>query len=148
MFSSTVIDIPRPFIDPVESLAQALAVASLVTPRPRTDGTHALLLDRDRRGLGIIDAPPLTRDSVHSLVGACCDLSGVALVVVVSRRTAPAVQPGDDALHDRLGLALAAAGFSLLDWVVCGRGGVYCPRVVVGAPDPWSSVLPPRWERR
>ena len=142
LFSSSVIDIPRPFIDPVESIAQALAIASLVARRPRADVTFALLLDDARRGLGIVAVPPLTERSVHTLVGACCDVPDATSVVVVSLRSGPAVQPVDIALHGRLGLALGAAGFSLLDWVVGGRGGVYCPRVVIGAPDPWPTSVP------
>ena len=32
------------------------------------------------------------------------------------------------------------AGLQLLDWVVIGRGGLYCPRSIAGMPDPWSTA--------
>lgn len=140
--TSSVVDLPRPFIDPVESAAQALAVASLVARRPRTDLTHALVLDRLRRGLGIVALPALGEHSVHDLVGACCSVPGADSVVAVSTRTGVPVRSGDAELLGRLSFALAAAGLSLLDWIVCGRGGAYCPRTVIGAPDPWPAAVP------
>ena len=117
-------------------------MASLVARRPRGDATFALVLDRQRRGLGIVSVPAVDIRSVHTLVGACCDIPGADSVVVVSMRNGTTVHPRDIELHGRLSVALAAAGLPLLDWVVCGRGGVYCPRVVIGAPDPWPASVP------
>lgn len=141
MFSSSVIDIPRPFIDPVESAAQALAIASLVVHRPRRDQTLVLLLDVGRRGVGIIDFHALDHSVMHLIVGACCAVEAVASVVVVSTRHGGTVTVGDIDLHARLSFALAAAGYDLVDWIVCGRGGIYCPRTVIGAADPWPASV-------
>jgi hypothetical protein len=35
--------------------------------------------------------------------------------------------------------ACQSAGFELIDWVVVGSGGLYCPRSLTDAPDPWSA---------
>ena len=32
------------------------------------------------------------------------------------------------------------AGLHLLDWVIIGRGGLYCPRSIAGMPDPWPTA--------
>ena len=142
MFSSTVIDIPRPFVDPVESVVQALTIASLVTRRPRRGSTLALILDSRRRGLGVVAAPRVDRTTIHSLVGACCDIPRADSIVVVSVRRGIPVRATDVELHARMSFALAAAGFTLLDWIVACRGSAYCPRIVVGAPDPWTGSVP------
>jgi hypothetical protein len=142
MLNASLIDIPRPFIDPINTIVEALGVASMTLQRPRVNSTVALLLDTRRRGLAMFRVPPLSSQSIHAVVAHCSEMPSTASVVLVSSRVGSPVIPADIALLHICTGTLAAAGFCLFDWAVIGRGGVYCPRTLAGVPDPWPDATP------
>lgn len=138
-FNASLLDVPRPFIDPIRSLLEAVGVTSLVVPRPLQDRTFALVLDSQRRGLGIVQASAISLVAAHFLIGQLSNIPEAASVVLVSTRTHSCVQPDDVELLSLLTATFQHAGVALLDWVVLGRGGHYCPRSLTDAPDPWAT---------
>lgn len=140
MLNASLIDIPRPFIDPINTFVEALGVASMTMQRPRSESTVALLLDKQRRGLAMFRIPPLSSQSVHSVVAHCSEMPSTTSVVLVSTRIGIPVVPADIALLHLCTNTLAAAGIRLFDWAVVGAGGLYCPRTLAGVPDPWPET--------
>lgn len=141
MLSASLIDVPRPFVDPIDSLIEALGVLTLALPRPLTHCTLTLVLDSHRRGLGLVRSQTLTKGTMHDLIGDISAVSGATSVVIVSTRTANLISPTD--VDDLIvhSLTLINAGLSLQDWIVVGRGGFYCPRSLAGTADPWPSSV-------
>lgn len=137
VFTSSVIDVPRPLVDPITSLVEALSVVSLALQRPRTSSTVVLVLDRHRRGLHLFRSNPMTPTSFHHIVRECSTIPSVDGVVVVSHRDTRPFSELDESLLFTGAHTLWAAGIHLIDWVVVGAGGMYCPRSLCGAPDPW-----------
>ena len=137
MHNASLLDVPRPFIDPIHSLLEAVGISSLVVQRPLQDRTYALVLDEQRRGLGILQASALSLVSAHYLIGRLSDIPHAHAVVLVSTRTQTCMQPGDQDLLELLHATFNHAGITIHDWVVMGRGGHYCPRSLTDAPDPW-----------
>lgn len=140
MFHSSLVDVPRPFIDSISTLVEALGIASLTIPRPRTPGTIAVVTDAQHRGIGMLHLSELSMQSVHEVVARCSHVAGAQAVVLVSVRTSTPMQPLDSELLQRLTQALSNAGIALRDWVVVGEGGLYCPRSLVGMADPWPAT--------
>lgn len=140
LLNASLIDVPRPFIDPINTFVEALGVASMAMQRPRTDSTIALLLDEQRRGLAMFRIPPLSSRTIHSVVAHCSDMPSTTSVVLVSSRRGIPVVPADIALLLICTGTLAAAGIRLFDWAVIGQGGLYCPRSLAGVPDPWPDT--------
>ena len=120
--SCSIRRIPRGFIDPIESRADALAVLSLAAPFG--DDTVAILLDPERRGIGIVVVTGTTRSR--------CNLPGDRPLHPGSvHRTSPAsswprARPGGDMQAvDRERWIEAAmqcddAGIELVEWFVIG----------------------------
>ena len=140
MLNASLIDVPRPFLDPINTFVEALGVASMAMQRPRRDSTIALLLDSSRRGLAMFRVPPLTSRSIHDVIAHCSEMPSTASVVLFSSRQGIPVKPADIPLLHICTNTLAAAGFELFDWAVIGRGGLYCPRTLAGVPDPWPEI--------
>lgn len=145
-FNSTLVDVPRPHIDPIFTLQEALAIVSLAARHPIAADAILLQLDRHRRGVALSRLASAGVESTHGhqrhlargVVELCAATPGTSLAFVVSFRPAAAVAPGDAEALCHLGASLASAGFDLLDWVVVGRGGFYCPRVLIDGADPWN----------
>lgn len=140
MLNASLIDVPRPFIDPINTFVEALGVASMAMERPRSDSTVALLLDEQRRGLAMFRIPPLSSRNVHTVVAHCSEMPSTTSVVLVSCRRGIPVVPSDIALLHLCTSTLSAAGIRLFDWAVIGAGGLYCPRTLSGIPDPWPEA--------
>lgn len=140
MLTSSLIDVPRPYIDPIDSLVEALGVTSLALTRPLRDRTILLAMDDHRRGLGMVASGELSPIVVHHLIGAMCRIPGATSAFLVSTRGRELIRPLD--VTDLLShtAAMGNAGVRLHDWVVIGRGGFYCPRSMAGIADPWPSV--------
>lgn len=139
MLNASLIDVPRPFIDPIDTLVEALGVLALAMPRPLVEGTLLLAMDRQRRGLGMVRSDATTSSGLHHLVGLMCRIPAVRSVVMVSLRSGDLIRPDDvDHLFSTI-TAMNNAGLTLCDWVVAGRGGLYCPRSLAGTANPWSS---------
>jgi hypothetical protein len=140
MFHSSLVDVPRPFIDSISTLVEALGIASLTIPRPRTAGTIAVVTDAQLRGIAMLHLSELTMHSVHEVVARCSHVAGACAVVLVSVRTSTPVQPLDTELLQHLTQVLSHAGIALRDWVIVGEGGLYCPRSLLGLADPWPAT--------
>lgn len=137
MFASTLLDVPRPYIDPIYSLVEALGVACLALRRPVVDSTITLVLDSQRRGIHLFPSTPLTQSTMHHIIGHVSSVPNAHGVVVISTRTTTPISPQDTTLLLHTTRACQSAGFELIDWVVLGSGGLYCPRSLTDAPDPW-----------
>jgi hypothetical protein len=142
MLNASLIDVPRPFIDPINTFVEALGVTCMTLQRPRTNSTVALLLDNQHRGLAMFRTPPLSSQSIHAVVAHCSEMPSTSSVVLVSSRRGAPVVPADIALLRICTATVAAAGFHLFDWAVIGTGGLYCPRTLAGVPDPWPDTTP------
>jgi hypothetical protein len=140
LLNASLIDVPRPFIDPINTFVEALGITSMALQRPRIDSTIALLLDKHRRGLAMFRIPPLSSRTIHSVVAHCSEMPSTASVVLVSSRRNTPVVPADIPLLHICTSTLAAAGIRLFDWAVIGTGGLHCPRTLAGVPDPWPEA--------
>ena len=125
MLNASLLDIPRPFIDPIDSLVEAVGIVSLAIERPIRHCTYALVLDAQRRGLGLLHAGPVSLITAHFLIGRISEIPAAESVMLVTTRTDTCVQPGDEELLQMLQHTFSHAGITLLDWVSVGRGGLY-----------------------
>jgi hypothetical protein len=139
MLNASLLDVPRPFLDPIHSLVEAVGISSLVMERPIRNRTYALVLDTQHRGLGILHASDINLMTAHYLIGRMSDIPDAHAAVLISTRVLSCIQPGDIELLSLLNTTFSHAGFVLHDWVVAGRGGLYCPRSLTDSPDPWGS---------
>jgi hypothetical protein len=137
MLTSSVIDVPRPLVDSITSLVEALSVISLSLLRPRRNDTVVLALDKQRRGLHLFRTDPVSSHTFHHIVRECSSVPSIHGVVVASYRTSSPMFWCDDSLLHIGSRTLSAAGIQLIDWVVIGAGGMYCPRTLYNVPDPW-----------
>ena len=138
MFNASLLDIPQPFIDPIGTLVEALGVACLCIPRPRTSQTIALVADSQRRCIAMMTFPPLDNRSIHTIVGRSSILPDAHSIVLVSVRTCAPISTTDPELLEHCARIVEHAGLQLLDWAVIGAGGIYCPRSLTESTDPWS----------
>ena len=139
MFASTLLDVPRPYIDPIYSLVESLGIACLALRRPAVDSTITLVLDSERRGIHLFPSTPLTQSTIHHIIGHVSSLPNAHGVVIISTRTTTPIQPHDSTLLIHTTVACRSAGFELIDWVVVGSGGLHRTRSLSDAPDPWSA---------
>jgi len=140
MLNASLVDIPRPFIDSISSLVESLGVACLALEHPLRANTYALITDQQQRGLGLIRDRPINETTIHNIVGQCSRIPNAHSIVLMSVRTVSPIQYGDvDMLH-HCAMVTNNAGLQLFDWVIIGRGGLYCPRSIAGLPDPWSTA--------
>lgn len=140
MLNASLVDIPRPFIDSISSLVESLGVACLALEHPLRANTYALITDQQQRGLGLIRDNPINENTIHNIVGQCSRIPNAHSIVLVSVRTVSPIQCGDVEMLHHCAMVTNNAGLQLLDWVVIGRGGLYCPRSIAGMPDPWPST--------
>jgi hypothetical protein len=139
VLNASLIDIPQPFIDPIDALVEALGIACLSIPRPLTAHTIAIVTDAQRRCIAMVRFPTLTESSIHAIVGHSSLLPDAHSVVLVSVRTTAPISTTDPDLLQRCTNIVNNAGLQLLDWAVIGVGGLYCPRSLTESADPWSS---------
>ncbi len=139
MLNASLIDIPQPFIDPIDALVEVLGIACLSIPRPLTAHTIAIVTDAQRRCIAMMRFPTLTESSIHVIVGHSSLLPDAHSIVLVSVRTTAPISTTDPDLLQRCTNIVNNAGLQLLDWAVIGVGGLYCPRSLTESADPWSS---------
>lgn len=137
MFSASILDVPRPLIDPITSLVEALSIAALALPRPLRNGTVVLCLDNEHRGLHLFRTSAVSRPVLQHVVRECCHVPSLHSVVLFSIRSSPPMCPLDLQVLANITTTLTAAGLHLHDWVVIGAGGIYCPRSLTNRADPW-----------
>ena len=140
-------DVPTAGVDPIDSRGEAIAALSLVIGRPLRAETVVLTLDRWRRGVGMVaiddtdDARSIEAigqhlDTVIALAESAQHALGLSRdpteqVVVATVDPTGSTTPGSDHLLD---LSCAAAGVTLLDWLVLG-------------PDTVTPMIDDRWPR-
>ncbi len=139
MLNASLIDIPQPFIDPIDALVEALGIACLSIPRPLRAHTIAIVTDSQRRCIAMMRFPSLTESSIHAIVGHSSLLPDAHSIVLVSVRTTAPISTTDPDLLHRCTNIVNSAGLQLLDWAVIGVGGLYCPRSLTESADPWST---------
>lgn len=137
MLTASVIDVPRPLIDPITSLVEALSVVSLALTRPRRNSTFVLVLDDKHRGIHLFRTTPLNKCSIHRIIYECSHVPSVKGAFITSARITQPVSPYDSDIFINSAHTLASAGIQLIDWAVIGAGGLYCPRTLLNLPDPW-----------
>lgn len=131
--------IPRGFIDPIESRADALAVLSLTAPFG--NDTVAILLDPERRGVGILVVTATTDpDAIFRVIDVCVharytDIGG--LILATSRPDGD-MQPVDRDRWIEAAMQCDDAGVELVEWFVIGRH-ITCPRELAGEPARWGT---------
>ena len=139
MLNASLLDIPRPFIDPIDTLVEALGVACLSIPRPLVPHTVVLIADSQRRCVAMLHCSSLDESSIHRIVGHCAHIPDAHYAILVSVRNTPPISLTDLELLQHCTNVMASAGLQLFDWVVVGAGGLYCPRSLTGSSDPWST---------
>jgi hypothetical protein len=130
--------IPRGFIDPIQSRADALAVLSLAAPFGHD--TVAILLDAQRRGIGIVvvtgtlDPDALFRVIDLSIQARYPDLAGL---VLASSRPGGDMQATDRERWIEAAMQCDDGGIELVEWFVIGEH-IACPRDLAGEPPRWT----------
>lgn len=136
-FSTTLLDVPRAHIDPIRSLLEALSVVALSIQRPLDHSLTALLLNAEWCGVGLERTCRSFRPAMHHVISAASEVPNVQFAVLASTRPRSTVQyvDGDNFLF--ASQLFAHAGITLVEWVILGRGGMYCPRVLTDEPSRW-----------
>ena len=133
--------IPRGFVDPIESKADALAVLSLAAPLGHD--TVAILLDDERCGLGIFVVTGTTDpDAIFRIIDVCINAryTEVSGLILATSRPGGDMQPDDRERWVEATVQCADAGVELVEWFVIGHQ-VACPRELVGDPPRWGTSL-------
>lgn len=113
--------VARPHRDPITTTQDALSVCALAMRRPLTDSLIVLLLDAQRRGVGLLSVSGARFDEhVHEVIAASSTTLDVESIVVVECRVVPRVD-GDVA---RARLACERAGLFLDEVLVVEPGSI------------------------
>jgi len=130
--------IPRGLVDPIESRADALAVLALAAPYGHD--TVAVLLDAERRGLGIFVVTGTTHpDAMFEVIDVCTHAQHTEIggLVLATSRPGGGMQPVDRDRWIEADLQCDAAGVDLVEWFVIGRH-ITCPRELAGDQPRWA----------
>jgi DNA repair protein RadC len=131
--------IPRGFIDPISSRTDALAVLSIAAPFG--NDTVAILLDPERRGIGIIMVTgTIDPDTLFWVIDLCIEARypNLAGLVLASARPGGDMEAADRERWIEATLHCDDAGIELVEWFVIGEH-IACPRDLAGEPSRWSS---------
>ena len=113
--------VARPHRDPITTSQDALSVCALAMRRPLTDALIVLLLDAQRRGVGLFSVSDARLDEhVHEVIASSSTTLDVESIVVVECRVVPRVD-GDAA---RARLACEQAGLFLDEVLVVEPGSI------------------------
>jgi hypothetical protein len=136
--------IPRAGLDPIGDATTALATVAAVVHRPFRHETIVLLLDAERRGIGVFvvtetEPPDAVLEVVEFAVHPAAHGGRVAAMIVASVR--PGGDTGPEAAGDvdrwlEMSDIAEQAGVEVLEWFVVGRG-ISCPRDRLGEPPRW-----------
>lgn len=127
LFMSSLLDVPRPFVDEVSSSTEALGIAGLVVERPRRESTIVLVLDAMKRGIHLNRFASLELSTLHQIIADCSELPNPYGVVLFSSRTTSQSLHYDQSLLHLARTMLHNAGLELQQWIVTGPGEIYCP---------------------
>lgn len=139
--------LPRAGVDRFDSPQPALALLDLVVARPPRPETIVVLLDHDRRGLGIVVVdgtpdPDAVIEVVECLAAAHAGRSECAAMIVASvRPPIPLLAAPDHSLGDverwmELSTITDDHGLELIEWFVLEEE-IACPRDRLGEPPRW-----------
>jgi hypothetical protein len=130
--------VPRGFIDPIDSEADALAVLALAAPFGHD--TVAVLLDADRRGVGILVVTD-TRDddAIFRVIDVCVHAryTEIGALILATSRPGGSVLSSDAARWSRASRQCDAGGIELLEWFVIGTH-IARPRELTGDHPRWQ----------
>ena len=136
--------VPRPRLDPIRSVDDALLVFRAQLTRPLRAETLAMFLDDNDCGSTLVTVTD-TSDPFQILeVAEAMALAGatspdVTALVLASVRPGGGPLPGDDDLWLGASDVVGECGLTLVDWFVIGRHGTFIPREALGVPSRWSS---------
>ena len=135
--------LPRAGVDPIDSEPDARALLDLLITAPLRSETIVLLLDHERRGLGVLMVGgTVPFDAVFDVLDLILSFErdDIGSVIVAS------VRPPTDGVHDlderdidrwiECSAMLEDAGIELVEWFVVGHD-VQCPRDLLGEPPRW-----------
>jgi hypothetical protein len=135
--------LPRAGVDRIDSDFIARSLLRMVVADPLRTETIVVLLDHERRGIGVLVVTgTVPFDSIFDVVDVVTDLDldELGSVVLASvRLPAAGVADLDERDVDRwleCSSMLDDAGIELLEWFVIGRG-IHCPRDLVGEAPRW-----------
>jgi hypothetical protein len=135
--------LPRAGVDRIDSELVARSMLGLMVSDPMRTETIVLLLDHERRGIGVlVVSGTIPLDSIFDVLDVITsiELDELGSVVVASvRRPVPGIDDLDELDVDRwleCSSMLEDAGIELVEWFVIGRD-VQCPRDLVGEPPRW-----------
>jgi hypothetical protein len=133
---------PRAGVDPIRDAATAMRVVELAMHHPPVAETVALLLDHERRGLGLVVVSGTFHGDDVLEVAEC--LSAVSVDVDrLGGLVLATVRPGGGAHADdgdrwlEMSDECDQAGMELVEWFLVGAHGVTCPRDLLGEPPRW-----------
>ena len=135
--------LPGAGVDRIDSELVARSVLGLIVADPVRTETVVLLLDHERRGIGVlVVSGTVPLDSIFDVLDVITsieldELDGV--VVASVRLPVPGIDDLDECDVDRwleCSSMLEDAGIELVEWFVIGRD-VQCPRDLVGEPPRW-----------
>ena len=138
-FPSTLLDVPRAHIDPIDSLLEALSVVALSIERPLQHSMTALVCNSQRCGVGLIRTRRPFHHAVHHVISEASHIPDARAVVLVTTRPQSTVEYVDGDNFLLASQLFTHAGITLIEWVVLGRGGMYCPRVLTDEPSRWTT---------
>jgi DNA repair protein RadC len=129
--------IPRGFIDPIESRADALAVLTLAAPFGHD--TIAILLDSGSCGVAIFVVTGTTDpDAMFEIIDVCTHARNteVSGLILATSRPGGDIQPVDRDRWIEAAMQCDAGGVELVEWFVIGRH-ITCPRELAGDAHRW-----------
>lgn len=138
LFMSSLLDVPRPYIDAVTSSTEALGIAGLVFERPRRESTIVLVLDAMSRGIHLNRFTALGVSTLHKIIADCSELPHPRSIVLFSSRTTSQSLRHDQSLLHLSRTMLHNAGLELQQWIVTGPGEIYCSSTY--CPGTWSTT--------
>jgi hypothetical protein len=133
---------PRAGVDPIRDAATAMRVVELAMHHPPIAETVALLLDHERRGLGLVVVSGTFRGDDVLEVAECLsalsvDLDRLGGLVLATVRPGGAPHPDDGDRWLEMSDECEQAGMELVEWFVVGGQDVTCPRDLLGEPPRW-----------
>ncbi len=135
--------VPRAGLDPIDDPTTAARILSAVVRRPLRSETIVVLLDAERRGIGVVvvagtDDPDAVVEVVEFLSAPGAHEGRVGAVIVATIR--PDADAPDDRDVDRwmeISSIASDQGVEVIEWFVVGPERITCPRDHLGEPPRW-----------
>jgi hypothetical protein len=133
---------PRAGVDPIIDPAIAAAFVCSLVSSPSMRETFAVLLDHERRGMGILhlvdDPHPDAIFDLAEAIGNCIhEHSEIGAVILASVRPNGSDELADAGRWLELSDHFETVGVELVEWFVIGRT-TSLPRTLIGDPQRWA----------